>query len=375
MPPQDVGYHGISKEDIQNQQKKQEDAQSVQKEEPSQKQSVQQQEEEGGNQVRSSTQQQSSSEKSETDEQRTIDEKDLKILQNTFGVDFDSDLDSQREKIANIAKSYREAQSKFTKEQEQRQLHESTLNNFEQQLQQYPEVWDTVQKVAKGEYDGNSKQEPKGKPKKKSQPAVAADEQTLIDEGYLDQSELDGLDEIARNRVVAEAKADYHIDKRLSEFEQQTRETIEKVRKDESEKERKERIQRTNKERLDDAFDRFVADYGVNFTELDDNTIDAIRKRANVIRDPSDPSLLDVDAFYDAAQKELAIRDKLPKGSPKPNATNGVNQILDTGHNVNRKSNKAKPKTAQEIMDEDARQRWERVMQNTDKLKQRNKPN
>lgn len=304
----------------------------------------------------------------------SVDEKDINTLKNTFGVDFEQVPESLRDGVLKMAKSYREAQGKFTRELEQRQLFEQTLTNFEATLKSYPEVWDTVEKIARGEYTqqttGNSKQEPKGQPKIPSQPAIV-DEQTLIQEGYLTESQLDGLDELAKARLVAKAEIAYYKDQQLKQLEQQTRETLEKVEEDRKRKDREAYINTTNTQRFNESFDRFVSEYGVDFTALDEDTINAIRRRTNGIRDMDDPSLIDPDAFYDAAVKELSIRGKLPERKPiQP--SNGVNQILDTGFSANRRPASPKSNGPQDKMDQIIADRWRAINNINNKNKKLN---
>src|SRR5690625_50566 len=338
--PRGSQYEGISSDDIKN---KQNQGETPQEQQPTQQ-----------NQPEPQPQEQQ------------LDDKDINILQNTFGIDPNNVPDDYRDKVVNVAKSYREAQGKWTKEQEQRQMLQQTLENFEKRLQQYPEVWDTVEKVARGEYNsGNSAPEPKGKPTQQSQPATA-DEQTLIKEGYLTANELDGLDDLSRSRAVARAEIQYSRDKALEDVERQMRERFDKVTSERTEQERQEYVEATNKKRFQDSFDKFVSEYAVNFTELDESVINSIRQRANVIRDPQDPSLLDADAFYDAAVKELAIRNKLPQQqAPAPTKSGGVNEILDTGHSANRRSSPTRENTVDDIMDQHTMDRWKAIEQRT----------
>lgn len=278
-----------------------------------------------------------------------VDPKDISVLSGTFGIEYESLPEEQRDAIAKMAKSYREAQGKYTSVTQEAQQTQQMLGQLNQFLEKNPDLKQEFQNRLSGNQttgkDTPSKPEPASTGK-----SATVDEQQLKSEGYLKDEDLQGLDELAKERVKAKAELAYLRDQELSKFREGLISEKEKLTK----AERAQQVKKTNTERLNDGVDRVVSDYGIDFTTLDNETISAIQNRALRILDPQDPTgqTIDKDAMYDATLKELAIRGKLPQPQQQfqPKTLDG---ITDTGKQVNKRSgNIARPNTRENIYEQ-----------------------
>jgi hypothetical protein len=262
------------------------------------------------------------------------DERDINTLKSTYGIDIESIPDNAREGILKVAKSYREAQSAFTKTTQekselQKQLEEKAqvVSSMDEFFSKNPDVLQTIQQ--RRNENPTSQKPTQGQ----STPTGKLDKQMLIQAGYLTENATQGLDELAQRRVVMEAELDYLRDQKLKEYEQGLTQKETQL----AEQRQLATVKQVNEQRKNDGIDRVVSDYGINFTELDSETISAITKRASRILDPSDDSgkTIDADAFYDATIKELALRGKLPqKPIAQSNTQQGTRRLTDTGVSV-----------------------------------------
>ena len=273
-----------------------------------------------------------------------VDQKDVSVLANTFGVEYESLPDSAREGFLKMAKSYREAQGKYTSQSQKLKQLDSTLENFNQFLSKNSDIQKQIQSRLNGNQpeDKDTPSKPESSSVGKS---VTVDEKQLMKDGYLDESQLTGLDELTRQREVAKAELQYLRDQEIAKF----REGLQQEKQKLSEAERAEQVKKTNQNRADDGIDRVVADYGIDFTALDDDVVQAIFNRSMRILDPSDPTgrTIDKDATYDATLKELAIRDMLPKQQP-PQQKKTVDGITDTGVQFNKRGPQVKKSNTRE---------------------------
>ncbi len=271
-----------------------------------------------------------------------VDQKDVSVLSNTFNIDYESLPEGAREGVIKMAKSYREAQGKFTSQSQRLREKEKTLENMNSFFNSHPDIYEKVQQRRSGNQPEEGADTPsKPSPSSDGQSATV-DKQKLMKEGYLDESDLTGLDELAQDRVVAKAELRYLKDQEIASY----RKELENEKKKLSEAERLEKVKQTNAERMDDGIDRVVADYGIDFTNLDDQVVDSIYKRATRILDPNDSTgrTIDKDATYDATLKELAIRGLLPDKQPKM-PKKDLNSISDTGVQFNKRGKVAQGKS------------------------------
>lgn len=313
--------------------------------------------------VKAESKQPTEQSKDATDEP-TVDSKDVSVLANTFNIDYESLPDQYKDGFANVAKSYREAQSKYTSAtQKAKKVEElqKTMESFNQFLQQNPDLYQEIKNRQSGNQPKKEMDTPTSKPDLSSVGKSAAVEtQQLIRDGYLNQEDLNGLDELAKQRVVARAELAFLRDQELANF----REGLKTEKENLTKAERAEQVKQLNTERINEGVDRVVSEWGVDFTNLDNETISAIQNRALRILDPSDPTgqTIDKDAMYDATIKELSNRGKLPE-KKEQGQRKTMNSIVDTGVSANRKSGSvAQPNTREQIYKQ-------RVAENRSKIK------
>ena len=278
-----------------------------------------------------------------------VDPKDVNVLANTFGIEYESLPEEQREGFAKMAKSYREAQGKYTSVTQEAQQTQQMLQQLNQFLEKNPDLKQEFQNRLSGNQPTGKDTPSKPEPASTGQSATV-DEQQLKSNGYLKDEDLQGLDELAKERAKVKAELAYLRDQELSKFREGLISEKEKLTK----AERVQQVKKTNIQRLNDGVDRVVSDYGIDFTTLDNETISAIQNRALRILDPQDPTgqTIDKDAMYDATLKELAIRGKLPQRQQQfqPKTLDG---ITDTGKQVNKRSgNIARPNTRENIYEQ-----------------------
>lgn len=360
MPTLDE-MRGVSQEDMQNQheQQKQQEQQSAQ---PQEQQKSEETKKQNAKQLFSDGQ--SESEDAEVNQPEQSEDADderqrnINTLRNQFGTDLEDIPENFREEALKMAKSYRHAQGKFTNATQERselqqklEQKDSVLNKYNTFLDQNPDVKRTIQQRLNGE-NPQTDTEPQGQPNSLQQQGQLT-EQQLVQAGYLNQNELQGLDDLARREAIVEARLDYKADQKAKQYQQK----LEQAEQDVQQKKTKQRVKQVNAKRKDDGIDRFVSDYGVDLTQLDDDTIKAVSRRATRILDPTDETgrLIDQDAYYDALRKELAIRGKLPQGQQPQQAS--MSQLQNTGASVNKRPPNQTPTTAQELMEQKEQER------------------
>lgn len=292
-------------------------------------------------------------------------QRNINTLQNQFGTNLEEIPENFREEALKMAKSYRHAQGKYTEATQQRSELEDKLSEAKQAqqvvdnlngfLQQNPDIDRMIQQRLNGNNENPQQtgQEPQGQPNSVPQQQGQLTEQQLINAGYIKAGELDGLDDLGRRERLMEARIEHKADQKLNQYQQGLQQADQKFQQ----KKQQEKIQTLNKQRKDDGIDRFVADYGVDLSQLDDATIQAVSRRANLIKDPAgDGSLIDKDAYYDALRKELALRGNLPEQSQQPQQAN-MNQLQNTGVSVNKRTQQRQPQSVTDIMEQKEKER------------------
>lgn len=251
------------------------------------------------------------------------------LLVNTFG--FSEDEIS--EKDIKLAKSYAEAQSGMTRSRQEALEAKQTLTGLSEAFKKAPSLYEQLVAVAEGKEPENLSKEGNRKPENPTTQVgqlETPNEETLIQQGYLKQSELDSLDEVSRQRKITQAELRFEKDKMLEEYKQGLVKTQEDLRK----QAQQDQATQLNKERVSNGFDEYVTNYGVNIEEVTDEQLSQIQQHARYIRDPQNPTLISEDAIEIAANRVLgkSLADKQPLETGKKK----VDDIVDTGKSVSK---------------------------------------
>lgn len=268
------------------------------------------------------------------------DEEDVKydnILKNTFGFG-DGEIDPKARKLA---KSWAEMQSMTTKTKQEKQQLEQVVNGLDSLTKKYPKLYEDFKRASEGRYEEeNPSQEPSGQPDIKGQlEDDSVTEEQLIKSGYLSKSEIEGLDELAKQRKIFNAEAKY--------IRQQEREALKKELRSERDNLRKEdeqnRITQENKRRAEEGFDKFIRETGTNLSEVSDEEYQKIQRRMLTILDPDDPRMIAEDAFEIAAERVLGVQKQ-----PQQQRSSNIDELEDTGVTFNRQQTRQKGKVSLE---------------------------
>lgn len=243
------------------------------------------------------------------------------ILKNTFGFTDEEITDKSRK----AAKSWSETQSLATKAKQEASQHKQVVDNLNAVLQKYPSLYEQLEKAAQGRYNENPQQEPKGQPNKAGQLDYDVSEEELVRQGYLNAEDLQGLDELAKQRKMLRAEAQYIRKQESENYANDIRTQQDNLRKQQEITQ----IQTENKRRAETGFDEFVRSHGVNFAELEPEVVAQIQKRMQYTLDPENPRLIAEDAFEVAASRILGQRGLLNQSTPTQKAD--MSQIEDTG--------------------------------------------
>lgn len=291
-------------------------------------------------------------------EQGDVD-KTAKTLAETYNVNLENVPESEREGFKRLAKSWMHSQGKNTELRQEAQDYKQKFQQLDQLYQNDPNVRNALDQA----FNGNSQdqQEPQGQPDSGSQESKLddsdVDEQTLISEGYVDESELNGLDQVSREAKLARAEIQYQKDQEIANFRQELQQERQQV-KQEAEQEKLEEI---NEKRINDSFDRLVQDHGVDMAELDDETYNRIVQRAKHIRDPDNYKLIDEDALIDAARKEGQIKQT---EASEEQTSQDEEQLQDTGFNYNeRKTENQTPQDIEAQLEQRAAEKFNNMAQ------------
>lgn len=288
-------------------------------------------------------------------------QRNINTLQNQFGTNLEDIPENFREEALKMAKSYRHAQGKYTQATQQRselenkleeaQKAQQVVQNLDGFLQQNPDIDRMIQQRMNGNPQQTG-QEPQGQPNSVPQSQGQLTEQQLINAGYVSSGELQGLDDFARKERLMDARIEYKADQKLNQYQQKLQEADQNFQQ----KKQKQQIDKLNKKRKDDGIDRFVSDYGVDLSQLDKQTIQAVTRRAELILDPSgNGNLIDQDAYYDALRKELALRGNLPEQAQQQRAN--INQLQNTGVSVNKRTDSRRPQSLNDIVEQKEQER------------------
>lgn len=275
------------------------------------------------------------------------------ILKNTFGFN-DEEINDKARKAA---KSWSETQSLATKAKQEASQHKQVVDNLNAVLQKYPSLYEQLEKAAQGRYDENPQKEPNGQPNQAGQLDYDVTEDDLVRDGYLKAEDLQGLDELAKQRKILRAEAKYIREQESKNYVNDIKTQQENLRKQQE----LTQIQAENKRRAESGFDEFVRTYGVNFAELEPEVVSQIQKRMQYTLDPENPRLIAEDAFEVSASRILGQRGLLKQPTQTQKAD--VGQIEDTGRTFS-KATKPEGKTT---MDAELRKRaYQNFTSNTD---------
>lgn len=258
------------------------------------------------------------------------------MLKSTFGFNDDNITDEARK----LAKSYAEIQSSATKAQQEKKKYQKQLQNVDGLFKKDPSLFEHAQAVAEGKSFENPKQQQdsqSGTTSNQSKGQLnsedgSVDEQTLISQGYVQESDLEGLDEVQRDKALARAEIRFEKDRTINEIKQSVQEDREQARKAREQQ----TIQSTNEDRLTNGLDNFVKETGFNLAGLDDDVFEEIQRKAMVDRDPDDPRLVADDAFEMAARRVLT-RKGLMEQNTQQTQQQKKQQMQDTGNSFNQR--------------------------------------
>lgn len=272
------------------------------------------------------------------------------ILKNTFGFT-DEEINDKARKAA---KSWSETQSIATKAKQEASQHKQIVDNLNAVLEKYPSLYDQLHLAAKGQYVENpQKQEPIGQPTNKGELDYDVSEDELVRSGYLKAEDLEGMDELSKQRKILRAEARYIREQESKNYMNDIKTQQENLRKQQE----IQRLTAENKRRAEEGFDNFVRSYGVNFAELEPDVINQIQKRMQYTLDPSNPNLIAEDAFEIAASRVLNL-------TPQPTSQKkDVAQITDTGRTFTKAT---KPEGKTTMADELKKRAYQQFLSNND---------
>jgi len=289
---------------------------------------------------------------SDSENDANFDAKYVNYLKDTYGFQ-DNEI---TEKAVKLAKSDIEKQSYGSKLRSELDKYKQTVQGVESIFEKNPDLYQEFESARTGKRSsGNQQQKESGDDKPSNNVDKLGEtnvtEQQLVQEGYLNSDQLDGMSDYERKLEVKSAMIDRKADVRQKQFEQSLDE-IETKRQEK--RERNSRIQ-TNKKRLDEGFNDLIAKYKVDFSSDEfSDAYDRIQKRALTIADPDSRGLIDKRAVELSAQLELG--DKLKKReSQSTNNTSNNSGKRDTGFNVNKSGSQSsgnKPTSIWDKVDE-----------------------
>lgn len=268
----------------------------------------------------------------------------VSFVKNTFGFSED-EID---DRVLKVAKSVKESQREFNKfynnEFQPVKKKAEAFENFDSFLQSQPDLLEQIQNRAKGNKENPSQSENHtvNSNKGKLDDDLDVDEKKLIQEGYVDQTELDSLDELARERKLLRAEAKYIREHGLKEYQNKLRDTYQQ----EQTRIEKERQQQEAKRKYNKSFDNFLDEYPeVDFSDPQYNQhLDKINEMTARLIDVED------DPFKTSAEVVLGKQGKLPqKNQTRPKQPQ---EKLDSGVSIS-KGRQQQQTQAKDPVDED----------------------
>lgn len=281
--------------------------------------------------------------KAETQDADPNVDKYKNLLVNTFGFD-EGEI---TEKDIKLAKSYAEAQSGMTKSRQEALDYKQTVDGLQQVFKKAPSLYEQLVAVAQGKEPENLSTEENRKSDNSQnigqlEQNSTVSEQELIQGGYLSKEDLNGLDDLAKERVLAKAELRYDKDKLRQEY----RNELQQERKTVQEQAQQEQAQAANRQRVDKGWDDYVMNYGVNFSEVSDDQLQQIKQNVQYIRDPQNPNLISEDAVEIAANRVLG--NSVANKNPVKPSGKTVEGLTDSGKSVSKSRGNASGEKTQE---------------------------
>lgn len=285
--------------------------------------------------------QQNQNNSGETEADATQDSEELvKYVKETFGVPED-EIEESHLKIAKSAKeSQREFNRFYNNEFQPVKKKAEAFENYDQFLQQNPDILEQIESRAKGNNENPSQNESRkvnSNQQGKLDDDLDVDEKTLVQQGYVDQSELDQMDDLARERKLLRAEAKYIRDQERERL----RNDIRSVKEEEEQKFQEQQRKQQLKQKYNKSFDNFLNEYPqVDFSKPEFNQhLDKINEMTTRLIDVED------DPFKTSAEIVLNRAGKLPQqNQPQQNNMEQAQQKLDSGVNMNKGRKQSKQK-------------------------------
>lgn len=256
-------------------------------------------------------------------------EKLFNLAVNTFGI-AENKID---ESVLKLAKSYAEIQGVSTRTRQELKQFQNMADGLNKVFEKRPDLYDQMKAVAEGKENltPETRNADNSQQVGKLDNNISVTENELIQQGYLSASELDGLDELTRDRKVFKAEMAFEKDRLRAEYRQGLIAEREQLQA----QSQQELDTKTNTQREDEGLKNYALEYGVNFAEVSDDQLLQIKQQMQYIRDPQNPKLITEDAFEIAANRVLgkSFGDKKP-----PVARKSVDQLVDSGKSFSRNS-------------------------------------
>jgi hypothetical protein len=244
-----------------------------------------------------------------------------KVLNETFGGD-----------PKKAVKSWKESQKNYTKLRQKTKEAEQKLSTIENLVEKNPFIGDILKEAnQKGElkqedlqnFIGSSDKEPQGKPDSPSESKLEIvdndvsdiNEETLVEEGYLNPDQKDSFSSEDWNLLKRQAAIKYtednlpkKIGKQAVQYFQQQIEAEKEKRQQEKELENNREV---NSQRYQDGIERVIDEYDLDFAgnEQHQELLDDIEELASNIRDPQNRNVIHPNAIYLATTQVLQEKD------------------------------------------------------------------
>lgn len=238
-------------------------------------------------------------------------------------------LESQKE-FGKLQRQFKQVQSELEKK-------DATVKNVNRALQNFPQLEDALVKASKGEdinVESLFSQKPSGKSDTSSSKGkfnevdneFLPDVNKLIDSGYLNENKLEGLSDFDRDRMILNAKSQYMTNELPNVVQGMVKQQMDTVAEQKQEESRVKNIQTQNESRMEDGFDRAVAEYGLEFSGKDKELFDEIYDEATAFRDSSNRELIRENAVDIAVREVLDRRGRsATKKQPETKKTDNSN--------------------------------------------------
>lgn len=303
----------------------------------------------------SQEQQQTQNQQPQQQSQEQGQEEDLtkydNVVKQTFGIPEDQINDYTRK----MAKSWASQQSEYSKLKSQYNQEKQDLDRFNQILESNPDLKEEIQKAKEGkrqQKQENSQQESQSSEKPKSgNNSGDVDEQTLIQQGYLTEGDLEGLTELERQNKKFKAELQYDKDQTLNEWQEQRQ----KAEQEQEQKKTQEQKNQVNQDRANKGFDDLVAK-GVNLSELPDDQFNSLISQMKAYRDPNDMHLLDENALELAAYKQGLLSQQNMSNDQQQQKT-----LNDTGFSTNKQQPSNETKDINQELTERAKDKYRKT--------------